>query len=392
MANYTTAQNTLLRAIEKADQNEDHYVLYACFTHLAFIQNANGNEIEAIADFRAAKKEATVVNDAYLQIVIDINISDIYYRNKMFSPALFYLDEAQMLINTKQVDIPRMEYTVIYNKAEIYFQQKNIDSLKKYNAILNGAKQGSVGLYTFQKRTDYYVALLQKKYGDVIRTINKLRSDSLYYFDMIDDNCLADAYFQSGQLDSAKSVVQRLISDIRDQNHPELNLHLYKLLGDIEDRNNNQAGAAFNYKQALLQSSQQLKQLISVGTISSEIRIDQVQNSYALRAETYKRERLWLIFIISVALLLIVLGALLYYNVHRKKYYERLLFESKRDEIAFINSHEVRRHSSNIMGIMQMINHGENKYENFVEAEKYLQSELKNLDDAITNISNKLNS
>jgi len=44
------------------------------------------------------------------------------------------------------------------------------------------------------------------------------------------------------------------------------------------------------------------------------------------------------------------------------------------------------------MGIMQMINQGENKYENFVEAEKYLQSELTNLDNAIKNISNKLNS
>ncbi|MBS1523079.1 MAG: hypothetical protein JST50_18910 [Bacteroidetes bacterium] len=389
---YTAAQNTFLQAIEKANQNDDHYLLYACFTHLAFIQNLNGNEIEAISDFRAAKKEATIVNDAYLQIVIDVNLSDIYYRNKMFNNALFYLNEAQSLIASNQVTVQRMKNSVNYNMAEVYYQQKNFDSVKKYNRILHEAKGGSVGLYTFQRRTDYYLDMLRKKYPEVISAIATLRKDTTYHFDIIDENCLADAYFQSGQLDSAKSVVHRLIDNSRDKNHAELNLYLYKLLGDIEDQKGNPNGAAIAYKMALLQSVTQLKQLINVGSISSQISIDQVQNSYALRTETFKRERLWLIFIISVAVLLIIFGGLLYYNVHRKKYYEKLLFESKKNEIAFINSHEVRRHASNLMGIMQMINQGENKYENFVESEQYLQSELKNLDNAIKNISHKLNS
>ena len=389
---YTGAQNSFLKAVEEADKNEDHYLLYACFTHMAFLQNEQGNEIEAISDFRAAKKEATIVNDAYLQIVIDVNLSDIYYRNKMFNNALFYVNEAESLISTNQVKIYRMENSVNNNKAEIYYQLKNIDSLKKYNRLLHHAKGKSPGLYTFQKRTDNYLDMLRKKYPEVISAIAALRSDTAYHFDLTDENCLADAYYESGQLDSAKSVVRRLIDNDRDKNHAELNLYLYKLLGDIEDQKGNLNGAALAYKMALLQSITQLKQLINVGSISSQISIDQVQNSYALRTETYKRERLWLIFIISVAVLLIIFGGLLYYNVHRKKYYEKLLFESKKNEIAFINSHEVRRHASNLMGIMQMINQGEDKYENFVEAEQYLQTELTNLDNAIKNISHKLNS
>jgi len=390
--NFPAAQNSFLKAVEKADQNEDHYLLYACFTHMAFLQNEQGNEIEAISDFRAAKKEATIVNDAYLQIVIDVNLSDIYYRNKMFNHALFYLNEAQLLITSNKVKVQRMENSVNNNMAEVYYQLKDIDSLRRYNRLLHEAKGGDAGLYTFQKRTDYYLDMLRRKYPEVISTIAALRNDTAYHFDLTDDNSLADAYFQSGLMDSAKSVVKRLIGNSRGKNHAEVNLYLYKLLGDIEDRKNNPKDAAVAYNQALLQSLEQLKQLINVGTVSSEIRIDQVQNSYALRTETYKRERLWLIFIISVAGLLIVFGALLYYNIHRKKYYEKLLFESKKNEIAFINSHEVRRHSSNLMGIVQMINQGDNKYENFVEAEHYLQSELTNLDNAIKNISNKLNS
>jgi len=389
---YSDAQKTFLKAIQKADQNEDHYLLYACFTHMAFIQNEHGNEIEAISDYRAAKKEATIVDDAYLQIVIDVNLSDIYYRNKMFNNALFYLNEAQSLISSNHVKIPRIDHSVINNKAEVYYRLKEIDSLKKYNGLLHKTKERSVGLYTFQKRTDYYLDMLRKKYPEVISTITRLRSDTTYHFDITDDNCLADAYFGSGQLDSAKSVVQRLIDDARDKNHAELNLYRYKLLGDIEDGKANPNGAVIAYKMALVQSITQLKQLINVGSISSQISIDQVQNSYALRTEGFKRQRLWLIFTISVAVLLIIFGGLLYYNVHRKKYYEKLLFESKKNEIAFINSHEVRRHSSNLMGIMQMINQGDDKYENFVESEQYLQSELTNLDNAIKNISNKLNS
>ena len=389
---YSDAEATFLKAIQKADQNEDHYLLYACFTHMAFIQNEQGNEIEAISDYRAAKKEATIINDAYLQIVLDVNLSDIYYRNKMVGDALLYLNEAQSLIVSNQVKVKRMENSVNNNKAEVYYQLKNIDSLKKYNRLLHETTGGDAGLYTFQKRTDYYLDMLQKKYPEVISTIAALRIDTAYHFDPIDENCLADAYFQSGQLDSAKSVVQRLISSDRHKNHAELNLYLYKLLGDIENEKNNPKEALIAYKMALLQSITQLKQLINVGSVSSQISIDQVQNSYALRTEALKRERLWLIFTISVAVLLIIFGGLLYYNVHRKKYYEKLLFVSKKNEIAFINSHEVRRHSSNLMGIMQMINQGENKYENFVEAEQYLQSELTKLDNAIKNISNKLNS
>ncbi len=389
---YSDAQNAFLKAIEKADQNEDHYLLYACFTHMAFIQNEHGNEIEAISDYRAAKKEATIVDDAYLQIVIDINLSDIYYRNKMFNNALFYLNEAQSLISVNQVKIQRLKNSVNNNKAEIYYQLKDVDSLKKYNKLLHEAKEGSAGLYTFQKRTDYYLDMLQKKYPEVISSIAALRKDTAYQFDLVDENSLAHAYFESGQLDSAKSVAQRLIDNGRNKNHTELNLYLYKLLGDIEEGKANPNGTALAYKMALSQSLEQLKQLVNVGSISSQISIDQVQNSYALRTEALKRERLWLIFTISVAVLLIIFGGLLYYNVHRKKYYEKLLFESKKNEIAFINSHEVRRHASNLMGIMQMINHGEDKYENFVESEQYLQSELTNLDNAIKNISHKLNS
>ncbi|HVW13235.1 MAG TPA: hypothetical protein VHB54_05425 [Mucilaginibacter sp.] len=391
LGNYSAAQDLLIKAIENAEQKEDHYLLYACFTHMGFLQNDRGNPIEAISSFRAAKKEATIVNDAYMQVVIDVNLSDIYYRNKMFGQALFYLNEAQSLMPLVDINVQRTENVINYNKAEVFFHTENADSLKKYSERLARASIGTPGLYTYQKRTDYYVDLLQHKYPQVINKLKDLQKDSLYHYGATDENCLADAYFRTGMLDSAKSVVERLITNANGQNHAELNMDLYRLLGDIEIGRNRDKEAAIDYKIALTQSLEQLKKLVTVGSISSQIHIDQVQNSYLIRTETLKRQRLWLIFIIVIAALLIVIGSLLFYNFQRKRYYEKLLFKSKKDEIAFLNSHEVRRHASNIMGIMQVINQGD-KYENFVQSEKYLLSELASLDEAIKNISSKLNS
>lgn len=390
--NYTAAQGFLVKAMEKAYQNDDHYLLYACFTHMGFIQTDKGNTIAAVSSFRNAKKEADVLNDTYLQVVIDINLSDIYYRNRMFGQSLLYLNEGQSYLHSAHIKNPRLQIAILYNKAEVFFRSQNADSLKKYNELLNALKQGSPGLYTFQKRADYYLELLYRKYARVIKTITRLRSDSLYQFKVTDERCLAEAYFQAGMPDSAKKIVEKLIRDTSDQNHTELNLYFYKLLGDIENKQHNYEAAADDFNIALSQALEQQRRLVNVGSVSSLIRIDQLQNSYALRTETYKRERLWLFFIISVITFFIIIGAMLYYNVHRNKYYEKLLFESQKKEIAFINSHEVRRHASNIMGIMQVINQGENKFENFTEAEEYLISELNSLDEAIRNISDKLNS
>lgn len=390
--NYAGSQSSLTKAINEAEKNEDHFLLYACFTHSGFLQDEQGDEIDAISAYRAAKKEATLVSDPVMQIIIDINLSDIYYRNRMYGQAMFFLNEAQNLANLHGIKTERIANAINNNKAEVYYHTHNIDSLRKYNAFLNEAKSGSPGLYTFQRRTDYYLNMLQPDFPAAIKAITTLQKDGSYGFNIIDERNLADAYFGAGMLDSAKSIAEHLVNDPGEKNHYEVNLYYYKLLGDIEDKRGDNKEAAAYYKEALSHALEQLRRTINVGNVSSQIRIDQIENSYVVKAETFKRERLWLIFIISVAVLLIIIGSLFYYSIHKKKYYEKLLFEAKKNEIAFINSHEVRRHASNIMGIMQMINQGEDKYENFMEAEKYLLSELNNLDNAIKNISNKLNS
>jgi len=387
---YQEAESVLVRAIALADKNNDDNLLYACFTHLGFIQTYQGNITEAISSFRMAKKEATVLNDGYMQVVIDINISDIFYKISLYSQSLFYLSQAQSLMAAHHITVPKIRNAIVNNIAECYFRMGNIDSLKKYNRVLHLTQTGTVSLYTYRQRTDYYLDLLRHNYRAAIGRLQQLRKESRFDYESSDEQNLADAYFIAGQPDSAKAIATRLLAGEAQSNHPETRMHLYEILGLIAENDKADRLAAVNYKQALQQAKEQISRLTRVDTISSRIKLDEIQGAYIQKAESYKRERLWMGFTIIVSVLGLVIAALSYRHIKRKNYYEKLLFTAKREELAFINSHEVRRHLSNIIGIIDTIKHSEDKHEAYVEAEDHLLSAAGDLDSAIKNISAKL--
>ena len=389
------AENALIKAIELAGKKSDHFLLYTFFSHLAFIQTFNGGAIQAISSFRTAKNEAIKLDDANLQVVIDINISDLYFRNSFYDQSLFYLNQALGLISTNQfkgntLRRQQLRNIMYVNIAENYFRMDKLDSLKKYNAILNKVNTGELQLYTFKKRTDYYVDILNGRYNNAVKSILFLKNDSKFQYDNGDEQNLADAYFHAGNADSAKSTVNRLLSGLSDDNHPETKFRLYKLMGNIAEYTHDDKQANYYLKSALLQLENHLNRLARFGDISASIKIDEIQNSYMQREEAYKRERLWYIFAIIVSLLVITIVFMFYRNNHQKRKYERLLIVAQKEELAFINSHEVRRHLSNILGIIETIKHADDKYGEFSQMEGHLLFSANSLDAAIVNISEKL--
>jgi hypothetical protein len=387
---FSEAEKTLVKAIALANKASDDYLLYACFTHLGFLQTYQGNTIEAISSFGMAKKEATTLNDAYLQVVIDVNISDIYYKNNLYSQSLYYLNQAQSLMLTHQIKEPMLKNAINNNKAEIYFRMNNVDSLKRYNEILNNSKEGTYRLYVYRKRTDYYLDLLHHDYPKAINSMQVLRKDKLFAFDDTDKQNLAEAYFQAGQPDSARAIINSLLTGGEQNNHPEIKLHLYETLGQIAENKNDKIQAADNFKMALQQAREQISRLTRVDTISAQIKLDEIQGDYNRNVESYNKQRLWLIFTVIITVLTLVIGALFYLNIRRKKYYEKLLFNTKKKELAYINSHEVRRHLSNILGIIDVIKHSEDQHKEYVQLEEHLLEAAASLDTAIKNISAKL--
>lgn len=384
------SENAVIKAIVLAKKIPDHYLAYSFYSHLAFFQNYRGNTIGAVSNFGMANKEAIIQNDADLQVVIDINISDIYYKNNFYSQSLSYLNHADSLVNKHLAAEPRLQNIVYFNKAEIYFRLNEIDSLQKYAGLLHAKERNEYKIYIYRQRTGYYLSILTGDYPTAISRITALQKDSLYRFDDDDRQYLATAYIRAGRPDSARNILDRLLADKAQNNHPEIKYHLYKLLGEAAEKQGDQKQASVAYKMALQQLEEQANRLTLVGNISSQMKIDELEGSFVKKEDALIRQRLWLIFTVIVSLLVIITVAVSYRNIKQKRFYEKLLFDSKKQELSFINSHEVRRHLANILGIVGVIKHSENKHEEYLMAEEHLLSAAENLDQSIKNISDKL--
>ena len=166
--------------------------------------------------------------------------------------------------------------------------------------------------------------------------------------------------------------------------------HLYDILGQIAENKMDYKGASSNFKLALAEATNFNNRLTQVGNISSLIQIDDIESAYNQQNEIYERERIWLLFTVFVSLLTIVIIVIIYWNIKQKRHYERLLFTTKKEELAFINSHEVRKHLTNILGLVEVIRNSDNKENEFLQSEDHLFYSAEHLDKAIKNISEKL--
>lgn len=388
--NLNGAEAAMVKAINQASKDKADFLTYSFISHLAFIQTDKGNAIGAIYSYGLAQKEALKLNDPQLQVVLNINISDLYYKLNLYDQSLFYLDQALAVKEQNKVKDDRFYTVVSYNKAENFFRMGLVDSLKRCHDQLMGPKNKSYKLYTYQYRTAYYISLLKHRYPEAISQIKALQSAKQYVANDADNQNLADCYYKNSQPDSAKIIVDELLTRPYSANHPEIKYHLYELLGKIARDKGDFEVAATNFDLALKQSEERINNTTQVGNISAQIKIDKIESSFTDAAERYRRERLILILIIVAFVFMLAVIVLLYRSIRQKRHYEKLLYDTKKQELAFINSHEVRKHLTNILGIVELMNESKDKRKEFDEVEKHLYSSASKLDDAIRNISEKL--
>ena len=389
------AERLMSKAIQEAGKKDEPYLVYQFYTHLGFIQTDQGNFIGAIYSYRMAMKEVakfgSKLKDNRPQATLNINISDLYYKSGFYNESLNYLDKAWALVGADAKARGVLSSVIFYNKSENYFRMDNIDSLRAYHLKLNDPSNKNYKIYNYRQRTAYYITLLNRNYPAAIRQINAMMKDPGYVHNDLEGQRLADAYFMNGQLDSAKKKTDEQLAIASANNHPEIKYHLYELLAQIAEKKGDEKLASYNFMQAFKESQENNSRLTQVGNISSQIKIDEAENIYVQQTEIYERERLWLIFMVITAALIIVAIALIYRNVKQKRHYEQLLFATKKAELSFMNSHEVRKHLTNILGIMDIIQHSDNNQQEYKRCEQYLLSSAKRLDEAIKNISEKIN-
>ncbi|TWR26881.1 hypothetical protein FPZ42_07550 [Mucilaginibacter achroorhodeus] len=393
--NLKQAELAMTKAVQEAETKKQDYLMFQLLSHLGFIQTDEGDYIGAIYNYRLAtirvRKLRTTFKDNRREASLNINISDLYYKSGLYPESLNYLNKAWLLIQGDTLGRKMLSSVILYNISENYFRMNKLDSLKAYYKKLLAPENRNYKIFTYRKRVEYYVSLLQHWYDIAIKQIKDLKANKQYTNSDLEDQRLADAYYQAGQLDSSRTIVQRLLEANGENNHPEIKQHLYELLGQIAEKQEGASFASENFKKALAEAREYNTRLTQVGSISSQIKLDETESSYNQRAAIYERERLWLIFIVVVAALVIIAIALIYRTVKQKRHYEKLLFAAKKEELAFINSHEVRKHLTNILGIIDILKNSANKPEDYEQVEPYLQESAAKLDEAIKNISDKLN-
>jgi hypothetical protein len=387
-----SAETSLVKAILQVSKNRDQYLLYVFYTELGFLQSDSGNTTEAVYSYNVAGKHAIALGNATYQVTVDINLSDIFYRNGLYNQSLSSLRHAQNLVAKHGVTDQALINTMYNNIADNYFKLKNIDSVKRYNSLLRSTPDGAYNKYIFIKLTDYHLAMLRNDYTSAVNQIIALKTDSLYQYSYNDDEILADAYYKAGMYNPAKAVIAELIADQSLNNHPEVKYHLYDILGHIAQQQNDTKIAAYNFKMALLQAEEQISRLTKVDNISSQLKIDEAEDAFTKKEEGYKKERLGLLYVLVITFLAIAVIAMIFSANRKKRYYERLVFNTKNKELSFINSHEVRRHLSNLLGLIDVIRTSEDKHKQYLEAEPMIIREAEALDGAIKTISEKLES
>lgn len=389
--NLLAAKVKMEQAVLVASRQDNAYLQYMFYSHLAFIETDLGNFTSAVYNYRAAKKEALELNDKYLHALLDVNISDLYYKASFYTQSLSYLDQAQELLRS-QDELHWVHLTTIinYNKCENYFRIGNYDSLKVYHDKLFDPRRKSYKIETYRQRTTYYLSMLKGDYALAVKQIKELKAHPKYITSEVDDQNLADAFYKTGQLDSAKVLATAQLVAHADDNHPEVSYHLYELLGQIAEKKGDLNTAISNYKMALKQSQQNNGRISQMGNVSSQMKVDEKESIYNAATDYFKKQRIWLIFFVVLAGFIIFAIALIYRNVKQKRRYEKLVFVAKKEELAFINSHEVRKHLTNILGIIDVLKNSENKLEDYKQVESYLLESADRLDKAIKNFSDKL--
>lgn len=393
--NLTQAELNMAKAVQIAEKDNQAYLSFQCLSHLGFIQTDKGDYIGAIYSYRLANTNVRKLRDKFKDVrreaALNINISDLFYKSGLYAQSLNYLNNADALLKDDTTAQRLLSSAVYYNKSENFFRMNNLDSLKAYHKILNDPKNTNYKIFTYRSRTLYYITLLQHNYALAIKQIKDLQNSKNYAQSDLENQYLADAYYMSGQLDSAKVIIDLLLAADTGNSHPEIKLHLYETLAWIAQKKGDNKTSSNNFRLAFRQSQDNNIKLTQVGNISSQIKIEETEDSYLQKAEVYKRERLWLLFIVLIAALSIVAITLFYRNVRQKRHYEKLLFAAKREELAFINSHEVRKHLTNILAIIDILKHADNKLEEYDQLETYLHQSAALLDESIKNISEKLN-
>jgi tetratricopeptide (TPR) repeat protein len=382
------AEKILANAIASIEPDQSR-LLYNLHLNKGFLHADKGELPDAIKHYRLAHNEAKRLGNKVLNATSLINIADCYLNLQLFNQSLRYLEEALALSNDQGV-ANRMNRNYVYlNKAEIFFMLKNKDSLDYYRHKLNIETENIYDLQRTQLRLRYYSLILAKQFEQAIPIIRALIKTDIKYHQQVENINLAECYYQIGKIDSARLIGNMLIKDPMLVS-PSLKIRVYQLLAKISEDGYQYDQSLAYHKMALSESERYNKGLMIMGDVSLKFRLEQMKAAYEAKVLIYKKEHTILLFAMAILLLIAIIAVILYQGIKQKRRYEKLLAQTKNQELAFINSHEVRKHLANILGLSNTIYQLKPSDSDLSTFLNHLHNSAKDLDECVRNMQNKL--
>ena len=383
------AEKLLNQSIEIALQSSERVFLYQFYQNQAYVQTDLRNPINAIYNYRLARKIAEEIGKEEYFISTDVGISDIYTNIGLYDQALIYLSQAQEIFNRQKQLGRSTQYTIYLNKAEVYFKLGQADSLNKYIRLVKQYSDAGFDIKRNLIRLTYLSHLLNKKYKEAIPLIKKLLITGNQYYKGFDRWHLAECYYHVNEGDSAIAIASRLTQDT-EVNSFLIKLDSYKLLAKIYGSRNQMQQANNFLALALKESENYTLRISKIGDIASELRLDHMAAGYQARQLIYQKERTILALVVVLAILALIIIIASYRNIRQKNRFQKLLHQARSKELAFINSHQVRKPLANILGICLLADHKDTKVEEIVKYIQLIKEEATQMDDKLTEVEKKL--
>jgi len=377
------ARYYILKAMDEIPHDKPRFL--TLIKTLASIDTDLENYMRAMEGYLIIQKQLQQTNDINKLVLNYTNIADLYIKSNLFEEAINVLDIAYKLaFQQENQHIPNILYE---NKAIAYFHLKNLDSLQHYaSKITHNVSQDQLVDHRMK-----YMILLLKNDKEAISEI-KVLADSPQDTDKLDTYLhLAEAYFMFNETVKSKELIFRLLyaPDLKNLNY--LRAKLFSLLGDAYLKEKQFSLSAQYYKKGTDLSTLNTLKMMKTGGILNLLKYDEIKKKYVMAQENLEVRQNYLFLFAGFAGMIILTFIFLYRSLKIKKKYDELMFNKLNSEISFINSHEIRKYLSNILGIVMVIKMSENRNETYFEFEDALFDSAENLDISIKSIASKLN-
>jgi tetratricopeptide (TPR) repeat protein len=386
--NFETARKYLIKAIGSARELDDKYLLYHFQSNMAYISLAEGDPFNAIHSFQIARKHAAVLGNLDFVVKNAAGISELYNRIELYGQALHYLNEAEAAAIHIRGNNTLIDSYLNYNKTEIYFKLGLSDSVSKYKQLLLKADNSVLDIDRLRIRADYFWLITQGKYHEAIKRIKELLKTKRFDQDL-DQWYLADSFYKVHSLDSAKSVALALTSN-RSYAASQLKYNALKLLAQIAQDEGNNLESFKWLKKAVDERDRYVDKLIRLGAVAEDMRVEELESSYLARTLVYERQRSVLIAAIVVVILVLTIIGLLYRNIKERRRFEKIFTSTKTNELSLINSHSVRKHLANIIGLTAILTDQTYSNQELNAYHAMLSEAAKDLDTSVKEVENKL--